>query len=166
MLHLLLYARRRLRRHKNAPAACIFAAFRMPIAETRVRRRDCAYLIYFAFPIDSTIAKESQFSRYEFYSQQPFFRFGLSLTTERNKKRYSTEDTRCSRLATDSDENQFKISRQTRFSHSVRSLSSWSLFSSLVPAFSRWFVLLLFISISKELFYSRIVIPEPINSAR
>jgi hypothetical protein len=62
---------------------------------------------------------------------------------------------RCSRLTTNSDENQFQIPRHldtsTRcvFSGSASS----SLFSSLV-GFSRWFVLLLFISISEELFYS------------
>jgi len=72
----------------------------------------------------------------------------LHYLTEKNKKRYSTDDTVA-------DENQFKISRQTRCVF-CRSLSSWSLFSSLVARVSMVCCASSFyISLEKEeLFYS------------
>ena len=134
--------------------ACIFAAFR-PIVDTRIRR-DRTWSIYFAFPIDAAIAKESTSSQFShFILSNNFFRFGL-FDAEKNKKRYSTDDTvapdaRPIRTRT-SLRSLDKLDSLTRCVF-CRSLSS-SLFSSPV-ACSRWFVLLLFISLSKEeLFYS------------
>jgi hypothetical protein len=77
-----------------------------------------------------------------------FFALFALFDREKNKKRYSTDDTVA-------DENQFKISRQTRCVF-CRSLSSWSLFSSLVARVSMVCCASSFyISLEKEeLFYS------------
>ena len=78
-----------------------------------------------------------------------FFALFALFDREKNKKRYSTDDTVA-------DENQFKISRQTRCVFCRRSLSSWSLFSSLVARVSMVCCASSFyISLEKEeLFYS------------
>ena len=75
--------------------------------------------------IDAAIAKECR--RRKAVALVLFFPTLFALfalfDTEKNKKRYSTDDTVAP------DENQFKISRQeTRFSHSVRLLSSFPFF--------------------------------------
>ena len=106
--------------------------------------------------IDAAIAKAStsKSSALVLFFPTLFALFAL-FDTEKNKKRYSTDDTVA-------DENhQFKISRQTldsltRCVFCRRSLSSWSLFSSLVARVSMVCCASSFyISLEKEeLFYS------------
>ena len=107
---------------------CIFAAFRMPIVDTRA--------------FGETVKLGRFIIRFSFFALFALF------DREKNKKRYSTDDTVA-------DENQFKISRQTRCVF-CRSLSSWSLFSSLVARVSMVCCASSFyISLEKEeLFYS------------
>ena len=113
--------------------------------------------------IDAAIAKAStsKSSALVLFFPTLFALFAL-FDTEKNKKRYSTDDTVA-------DENHIKISRQeTRFSHSVRLLSSFPFFV-VAFLFSRRALSLMvccassfYISLSKgRNFFILMVIPEP-----
>ena len=118
--------------------------------------------LLFAFPISTLRSpkRRRQVAVLSFYSfQRDFCALFALFDTEKNKKRYSTDDTVA-------DENHIKISRQT-----LDSLTRWVFvvvpflrgrFSLLSSRASRWFVvLLLFISLSKGRNFFILMIPEP-----
>ena len=114
---------------------CIFAAFRMPIrVDARVRRDRKTWSIYYSLfqyrRCDRQSVSTSKSSALVLFFPTLFALFAL-FDTEKNKKCYSTPTTPL-RTRTSLRSLDKKLDSLTRCVFCRRSLSSWSLFSSLV----------------------------------
>ena len=117
---------------------CIFAAFRMPIVDARIRRDRKTWSIYYSLfqyrRCDRQRVSTSKSSSLVLFFPTLCALFAL-FDTEKNKKRYSTPTTplRTRTILRSLDK---KLDSLTRCVFCRRSLSSWSLFSSLVARVS------------------------------